>query len=38
MIISGDLIKSKDTITVVINMIFNKGNNAPFYSKPFLNL
>lgn len=37
-IISGDLMKSKDTITVVINMIFNKWNNAPFYSKPFLNL
>lgn len=25
----------KNTPTVVINMIFNKWNNAPFYSKPF---
>lgn len=27
--------KIKNTLTIVINMIFNKWNNAPFYSKPF---
>lgn len=28
--------KPQKTMLFVINMIFNKWNNAPFYSKPFL--